>query len=161
MSVFFATMAWSVLSLAEPLPVGPSSTGPLSYPSPMSAVEAEFGLEPWDTSDWGTGWCEFRRIPIAEADTIRGMFVDNQLVRVDVREGERPTTRGVLIGTAQADAIAAYDGNVTISPHRYVDGSYLVARDGDHAVVMETDGQMVTSFRAGLVPYVEWVEGCS
>jgi len=156
-----ALILGALQSVEDLAPVGLSATGPLAYPAPMSEVESEFGLEAWDTSDWGDGWCEYRRVPIAEGDTIRAIFVDSQLVRVDVRDGTRATTSGVRIGTQEADAIAAYEGEVEITPHEYIDGHYLTVRDNGHAIVMETDGQRVTAFRAGAIPYVEWVEGCS
>jgi hypothetical protein len=49
-------------------------------------------------------------------------------------------------------------------PHKYVDGSYLIvpsARDSTRQLVFETDGRVVTALRAGMLPMVRWVEGCS
>ena len=39
-------------------------------------------------------------------------------------------------------------------------GMTVEARDGV-AIIFETDGAEVTSFRAGRLPPVRWVEGCS
>ena len=58
-----------------------------------------------------------------------------------------------------------FPDQIEVEPHKYVDGGhYLVFVPGDpadHRVIFETDGAMVTSYRAGILPEVEWVEGCS
>ena len=51
-------------------------------------------------------------------------------------------------------------------PHKYTDGAYLVVlpfapADTIHRYVFETDGSVVTLYRAGLYPPVEYVEGCA
>ncbi len=59
-----------------------------------------------------------------------------------------------------------YPGQVSISPHKYVDGHYLIVTpsapaDSTYRLVFETDGKLVTRFRSGKMPEVTWVEGCS
>ena len=63
------------------------------------------------------------------------------------------------------DAFAAYPG-ARAQPHKYEDGHYLVALPGapadtTHRIVFETAGGVVTRFRGGVAPAVEYVEGCS
>lgn len=55
---------------------------------------------------------------------------------------------------------------MTVQPHKYTDGHYLVVRPADaadttHLLVFETDGRVVERFRAGQKPQVEYVEGCA
>lgn len=62
--------------------------------------------------------------------------------------------------------MSLYPGQVTVQPHAYTDGHYLVvtppaAADSSFRIVFETDGQKVLRYRSGLVPAVEYVEGCS
>jgi hypothetical protein len=52
-----------------------------------------------------------------------------------------------------------------MSPHKYTDGLYYTVRHPDfsdttHVMIFETDGRVVTRFRAGQRPQVEYVEGC-
>ena len=102
------------------------------------------------------------------------MSVDGRIVRVDVRGLDGPdevapadlprTAAGPGIGSTEAEVRAAYAGRLRDEPHKYVDGGrYLIATPADtsSAIVFETDGRVVTQMRAGLRPYVEWVEGCS
>ena len=61
---------------------------------------------------------------------------------------------------------ALYSGRVTVEPHKYTDGHYLVVRpsapaDSAFRLIFETDGTRVTRFRSGLQPQVAWIEGCA
>ena len=40
-------------------------------------------------------------------------------------------------------------------------GCTRATADSAYRLIFETDGQRVTEYRAGLLPAVEWVEGCS
>jgi hypothetical protein len=94
------------------------------------------------------------------------MVVGGQLVRVDVRDSAVATSAGARIGHSEAMIGRLYGADRVMStPHAYTDGHYLtVAPAGagdDHRLVFETDGRAVTEYRAGLLPMVGWVEGCS
>ena len=107
------------------------------------------------------------------------MSVDGRVVRLDVsgldqvsggEATEIPaadlprTAEGVGVGSTEAEVTAAYGARVRSEPHKYVHGGHtLVVTPADTAslLVFETDGTRVTSLRAGLRPYAEWVEGCS
>lgn len=94
------------------------------------------------------------------------MIVHDQLVRVDVRDSGVVTDAGARIGDSEARIGFLYGPDRVIStPHAYTDGRYLTvvpAGTGDqHRLVFETDGRSVTEYRAGLLPMVGWVEGCS
>ncbi len=57
-------------------------------------------------------------------------------------------------------------GQVRVEPHPYTgpEGHYLIVtspNDSMYRLIFETDGKHVVSYRAGLRPVVDWIEGCS
>lgn len=94
------------------------------------------------------------------------MIVAGRLARIDVRDSAVATAAGARIGHSEAMIGRIYGADRVMStPHAYTDGHYLtVAPAGagdDHRLVFETDGRAVTEYRAGVLPMVGWVEGCS
>jgi hypothetical protein len=103
-------------------------------------------------------------------DTIRGrahfMVVNGQIARVDVNDSSISTAEGARMGDSEQRIMELYSGRVTVQPHKYTDGHYLVvapgaAVDSGFNLIFETDGQKVTTYRAGRMPEVEYIEGCS
>jgi hypothetical protein len=97
---------------------------------------------------------------------LRVMVEGRRVVRVDVASGPVSTAEGARIGDTEARIQQLYPGRVTVQPHKYTDGHYLVVRpaaaaDTTHLLVFETDGRVVERFRAGQKPHVEYVEGCA
>ncbi len=98
------------------------------------------------------------------------MVTGGRIARVDVYENKNITTlSGAKIGDTEARIKALYPGQIKVSPHNYTadsGGHYLTfvpkdKSDRFYRVVFETDGKRVTTFRAGKLPEVEFVEGCS
>jgi len=94
------------------------------------------------------------------------MVVDDTIVRIDVDSLPVATHWGDRVGDSEAAVLARHAGQVRVEPHKYTgpEGHYLIVTSQDdtlHRLVFETDGQRVTSYRAGLRPYVDWVERCS
>ncbi len=92
------------------------------------------------------------------------MFEGGRLTRIDITDAHHQTAAGLRIGDMEARAMDTYRGKVEVSKHKYVEGGkYLTVRSRDKrfALVIETDGHYVTALRAGQVPSVEYVEGCS
>jgi hypothetical protein len=96
------------------------------------------------------------------------MVTNGRIARVDVWQNRQITTlSGAKIGDSEARIRSLYPGRIQTTPHKYVpNGHYLtfVPKDAsgrNYRVVFETDGQKVTSFRAGKLPEVQYVEGCS
>src|SRR5690606_21945109 len=99
----------------------------------------------------------------AEApDSMLFMIEDGRLARVDVIGGTAATGECAPVGEAADRILAPYPSAVR-GPHKYTDGAYLTVAGADSTskFVFETDGQRVTRYRAGVVPAVEYVEGCS
>lgn len=94
------------------------------------------------------------------------------IVRIDVRsaDGSPPpiaATTGVHVGSTEAEVLAAYPVGLVVRPHPVLvpDGHYLVHAPDDPPVkgfelLFETDGKTVTTFRSGVIAFVERAEGC-
>ncbi|HEY6361863.1 MAG TPA: hypothetical protein VIX63_12200 [Vicinamibacterales bacterium] len=90
------------------------------------------------------------------------MLFGGKVVRFDVIEPVLATAAGAKVGDSEARIQELYPGRVLVEPHKYTDGHYLVVDSAPgRRLVFETDGTRVTRYRAGIVPQVDWVEGCS
>jgi hypothetical protein len=98
-------------------------------------------------------------------DGVGVMIVKGKVARIDVDTGAVTTEEGAKIGDSEDRIKTIYGDDLQIRPHEYTNGHYMIVK-GDSAsagkeIVFETDGKNVTMFRAGRLPEVEWVEGCS
>ena len=148
---------------AAPARVGADGYGKLRIGMSASAARAALGAA-W--SDNGAGRGEgCRHVRIAEpSSTVRAMVVGETVARVEVDSGTIVTDRGARVGDSEERIDSLYRGLVRVEPHKYTDGHYLVvtpAADSTRRIIFETDGNVVTRYRAGRMPEVEWVEGCS
>ena len=98
------------------------------------------------------------------------MVINGRIERVDVgfRPGRRVTTAsGVGTGDTEEKVKQTYPGRIRVSGHPYLPpGHYLtyvpaVPALAHLSMIFETDGQVVTSFRAGMKGAVSQIEGCS
>lgn len=94
------------------------------------------------------------------------MVVNGRIARVDIRQGTVKTAEGAGLGDLEERIHALYPGRVEVQPHKYTEGHYLIVRpaapaDSAYRLIFETDGRRVTKYRAGRMPEVSWVEGCS
>ncbi|HEX6965345.1 MAG TPA: hypothetical protein VF166_06070 [Gemmatimonadaceae bacterium] len=150
-----------------PWTVSASAYGPIRMGSARAAVLAVLGAPPVRGQGAPQDACEYMGIPDSPlARAVRFMVVDDTVVRVDVDSLPVATVWGDRVGDSEGAVIARHAGHVRVEPHKYTgpDGHYLIVTAGDdtlHRVVFETDGHRVTAYRAGLRPYVDWVEGCS
>lgn len=110
--------------------------------------------------------CDWVRLKDAP-DGLLFMVEKGKISRVDVtRTAPVTTAEGAKIGDTEARIKSLYSGKVTVQPHEYTDGHYLVVTpqavaDSAHRIVFETDGSKVLRYRSGKRPSVEYVEGCS
>ncbi len=94
------------------------------------------------------------------------MVVKDTVVRVDVDTAGVLTGEGAGVGDPEERVVTLYAGRVTVQPHKYTgpEGHYLVVSippDTLLRIIFETDGRIVTRYRAGRRPAVDHVEGCS
>lgn len=106
--------------------------------------------------------------PEWEPKNLGFMVTEGRISRVDVwRDGKITTLKGAKIGDTEARIKSLYPGQIKVTPHKYVQGGHyltLIPKDRanqNYRVVFETDGKLVTEFRSGKLPEVEFVEGCS
>ena len=92
------------------------------------------------------------------------MIEGDKFVRIDVRRDDVAAPGGGKVGMRKAQVAALYAG-IEEEPHKYTDGKYLsIAASGvaPTKLVFETDANgVVTEWRVGLLPEVDYVEGCS
>jgi hypothetical protein len=94
------------------------------------------------------------------------MFENGKFVRYDVGTGREVAPGGGKVGMTAEEINGLYAGRVKETPHKYVEGGkYLRVDDnngGEGKLVFATgkDGK-VTSWRVGVPPQVDYVEGCS
>lgn len=145
--------------------MGPLRVG-MTFDQARTALGGELAMDPDSPiREEGPDRCDYPRSGRLPAGVL--VMVEGQrVVRVEVDSGTMATAEGARIGDAEARIQQLYPGRVTVEPHKYTDGHYLVVRpaaasDTTNLLVFETDGRVVERFRAGRKPQVQWVEGCS
>ena len=88
------------------------------------------------------------------------------IARVDVDNPKITTVSGAKVGDTEARIKSLYPGQIKVTPHTYIKGHYLTFTpknkdEQNYRIVFETDGQRVIRYRAGKLPEVEYIEGCS
>jgi hypothetical protein len=139
--------------------------GQMRFEMKVAEAEAALGhkLTPLNAADEEA--CRYYR-PDGAFQGLSLMTADGIVVRLDVQDtAEIKTDAGAKIGDSEAQVLELYKGRVEVQPHKYTgpEGHYLVVKGGDGKVqlVFETDGAKVLSYRAGVEPQVQYVEGCS
>ena len=94
------------------------------------------------------------------------MIENGKFVRYDVGTGKEIAPGGGKVGMSADEIGTLYAGRVEETPHKYVEGGkYLGVKDsngGNGKLVFATDKDgKVTSWRVGVPPQVDYVEGCS
>jgi hypothetical protein len=112
-------------------------------------------------------YCYYVR-PQGNKKDIGFMISGGRIARVDVyKDSQITTVKGAKIGDTEARIKSLYPGQIQVTLHKYVPGGHYLTfvpkdpSDRNYRVVFETDGKLVTGFRAGKLPEVEYVEGCS
>lgn len=95
------------------------------------------------------------------------MMEEGKFVRYDVGTEKETAPGGGKVGMSVDELQKLYGGALKASPHKYTEGGQYLAIDaGDVApttkLVFEADAAgKITSWRVGLSPQVDYVEGCS
>lgn len=147
---------------AEPWTVRLDGLGPLTFGMSLAQARAALGDSLAVTPPTAT--CGFA-VPREAPAGLRLMVEQGKVVRVDVDSGGIRTEAGAEVGMGEADVRSRYPG-LSAQPHKYDStGRYLIVQDHDGAdsarrLIFETDAGRVARYRAGIMPAVEYVEGC-
>ena len=140
-----------------PLGIGPLRIG-------MTVAEARQALDSLVFTDADSLNCAYPKVG-GLPEGVWVMVANGKVARVDVQKGDVSTTEGIGIGDSEAMAREVYRARLSVSPHKYTDGRYLTvvpANDSLHRIIFETNLEgTVLRYRAGKLPEVAWVEGCS
>lgn len=90
------------------------------------------------------------------------MFENDRFVRYSVESPDLLAPGGGKVGMDRARISALYGDRIKEQPHKYTEGNYLRITEGGSVLIFETDGAgLVTAWRVGVPPQVDYVEGCS
>ncbi len=137
-------------------------------PVRFGMTEAEV-LEAWDgtlRNDGAGEVCHYLQ-PDDENPTAHfALMIENgRFVRYDVGNADMVAPGGGKVGLTGDEIRALYPGRVESRPHKYVEGGQYLrvpASEGSGWLVFETDAAgRVTSWRAGVAPQVDYIEGCA
>ncbi|GAB3735214.1 lectin [Luteimonas pelagia] len=147
--------------------IGFAGFGPAAFGAPAESVRQAWGGELHAMPD-AEAACHYLSPPVEQDSGYQVAFMveDGRFVRVDVATPRVTAPGGGRIGLDAHAIEAMYPGRVETRPHKYVDGaSYLRIGDPDDGpgvLLFETDEDgMVTEWRIGIPPQVDYVEGCS
>jgi hypothetical protein len=103
--------------------------------------------------------CAYVKVPAAPGLLV--MLFAGKVVRLDAIDAAVATAAGARVGDSEERIRQLYPG-IRVERHKYTDGHYLIVDTAaGRRLVFETDGTRVTRYRSGMVPQVDWVEGCS
>ncbi len=146
----------------DPWAVRLDGIGPILYGMPVADARAALGDTLGDPTP--TDKCLYL-VPATVPVGLRFMVENGRVVRVDVDSAGIRTEAGGEVGMSETELHARYPSGFEVRPHKYDTASrYLIYRepaDSSLRLVFETDGQRVVRYRAGAMPPVEYVEGCS
>ena len=146
----------------RPWTVTPAGIGPLRVGMSVAEARAVLGGE-FAVADSAVGCAHI--VLTGLPGRVLAMVVDGRVARVEVKDGAVATATGARIGDSELRIHSLYPGRVQVQPHKYTDGHYLIVSettsDSAKQLIFETDGRHVLEYRAGLLPAVAWVEGCS
>ena len=139
--------------------------GPLRIGMTVAAAASALGSPAPSTVGLDTA-CAYVHFDAAPPG-MRIMVTGGTVARIEVDSSAIPTGLGARVGDSEARIKALYGSRVSVEPHKYLpNGHYLIVSpvpptDSNFRLIFETDGNRVTSYRAGRLPQVRWVEGCA
>jgi hypothetical protein len=141
------------------------SIGPIKIGMTVRQAEKRAGLRLKPVDTYPSPSCFYvasKQIPAG----VNFMVVNKQIRRVDMTEATVSTLSGARVGDTKQKILKLYGKKIVVEPHKYDEqGHYLIYMPKDkwdkkYRLIFETHKKRVTQFRIGLLPEVEWVEGC-
>lgn len=143
--------------------------GPAAFGADAEQVRIAWGGDLGDAKPDEPGGCYYLIPQPLGPEGYRTAFMveGDAFVRIDVRRDDVLAPGGGKVGMTRAQLAALYPA-FEAEPHKYTDGQYLRIPDpagGKGVLVFEVDGTgdeaRATTWRIGLPPQVDYVEGCS
>jgi hypothetical protein len=165
-AVLLCVVALAACGPQKPPVVTGDGFGAVRFGMKIAEAEAALGVKlKNDAAENESDACRYY-VPQGAFPGLLFMTEDGVIVRLDVQETKDIVTdKGAKIGDSESHVLGLYKGRVRVEEHEYTgpEGHYLVVTGGDGKVqlVFETDGKTVVSYRAGVEPQVQYVEGCS
>lgn len=164
-TVLAALLAWLAgpALAADDWRITTAGYGPAKIGMSVAEASAALGMALVSDGPVDDPECHYLR-PEPAVEGLWFMVSNDRVVRIEVNAPGIRTKSGLGVGDSEA-RVKEMLPSVEVTPHKYVapDGSYLTIWTADHAAAVrfETLQGKVTSFYAGRVPEVEFVEGCS
>jgi hypothetical protein len=147
-----APPAWGV-SLA--------AAGPVRFGMTAAEASSAAGGTPGAPGDSACRYWVPQGAPVG----LRLMLENGIVVRADVDSAGITTISNLGVGSPVDSVVSAIGPALQVSPHKYQweEGwRYLsFGDDSTHRLIFTVDSHVVRSYRAGILPAVEYVEGCS
>lgn len=148
--------------------IGFGGFGPARFGSNEEQVRMAWGADLGDARPAESGGC-YQLMPQPRGTSgyrIAFMLEGGKFARIDVDATDIEAPGGGKVGMSAQEIGRRYAGRVQEQNHKYVEGGrYLRIRDPDAGagvLLFETDAAgRVTSWRIGVPPQVDYVEGCS
>lgn len=157
-----ATDTSRAASTGDTLRASVAGVGPVRFGATLDVAARAAGGTVARPPGGSCGFVSFRALPHG----VRFMVSYDTVVRADVDSATIATDAGARVGMSEDSVQHLYGRRLRVTPHKYVSGAHYLTSipgapaDTVHRIVFETDGVRVTRYRAGLVPFVENVEGC-
>ncbi|TYT27084.1 hypothetical protein FZO89_12910 [Luteimonas viscosa] len=142
--------------------------GPAAFGASPEAVRQAWGGDLGDEQPAEAGGCHYLIPQPLGSEGYRTAFMieGDRFVRIDVRDASVTAPGGAKVGMTGDEVRALYQGRVEEQPHKYdPEGRVLRVTDadgGEAALVLELDADgLVDTWRIGVPPQVDYVEGCS
>ena len=142
--------------------IAPDHVGPVRFGMSVADAQRAAGDSATTISSEGCAYWRPRGAPRG----VSVMIENGVAVRADIDSTGPKTAEGIGIGSTEAAIRAAYGQHLTIQLHKYQWEAgwryfiYIPPADSLNAIVFETDGQKVRTYRVGRRPQVEYVERC-
>lgn len=154
--------------MPAPGTIGFAGFGPARFGASDEQVRMAWGADLGDARPEQPGGCYYLLPQARNANGYRVGFMIEQdrFARVDVDAVDIEAPGGGKVGMSAQDIDRLYAGRIGRQPHKYVEGGqYLRIADaagGPGVLLFETDAKgLVSSWRIGVPPQVDYVEGCS
>ncbi len=95
------------------------------------------------------------------------MLFEGRLVRIDIYSRKTETLSSLRVGDSTERIKQIYDGSLKTITHPNNPDSELLSLHSsaptlnNYRIVFEANNGIVTNYRLGLLPYVNWLDGCT